>query len=120
MTKDTGQAVRLKVYIGESDRYKGVPLYHAIVLKARELGLAGATVCRGIEGFGANSRIHSARILDISSDLPVSVDIIDSTEYIQTILPFLDEVVKEGLVIMEDVNIIKYADSKNLKVRTAK
>lgn len=97
MTKDTGQAVRLKIYIGESDRYKGIPLYH-VVLKARELGLAGATVCRGIEGFGANSRIHSARVLDISSDLPISVDIIDSKEYIQLILPFLDEVVKEGLV----------------------
>ncbi|WP_148134487.1 DUF190 domain-containing protein [Candidatus Formimonas warabiya] len=117
MTKATGQAVRLKIYIGESDRYKGVPLYHAIVLKARELGLAGATVCRGIEGFGAHSRIHSARILDISSDLPISIDIIDSTEYIQMLLPFLDEVVKEGLVIMEDVNIIKYANGNTLKVK---
>lgn len=117
VTKAVSQAIRLKIYIGESDRYKGLPLYHAIVLKAKELGLAGATVCRGIEGFGAHSRIHSARILDISSDLPISIDIIDTTEYIQMLLPFLDEVVKEGLVIMEDVNIIKYGNGKTLKVK---
>ncbi|MEL7564789.1 MAG: DUF190 domain-containing protein [Dehalobacterium sp.] len=117
MNKATGQAIRLKIYIGESDRYKGIPMYHAIVLKARELGLAGATVCRGIEGFGAHSRIHSARILDISSDLPISIDIVDSPEYVQKLLPFLDEVVKEGMVIMENVDIIRYGGRKNFELK---
>jgi len=110
--KITGQARRLRVYIGESDKYKGTPLYHAIVLKAKELGLAGATVLRGVEGFGANSRIHSTRILAISSDLPMLIDIVDSIEYIEKILPFLDEVVKEGLITIEDIEIIKYTNNK--------
>ncbi|NPV42675.1 MAG: DUF190 domain-containing protein [Firmicutes bacterium] len=113
MAKITGRARRLRIYIGESDHYKGMPLYHAIVLKAKELGLAGASVFRGIEGFGANSRIHSARILAISNDLPVLVDIVDSVEYIEKILPFLDEIVKEGLITIEDIEIIKYANNKN-------
>ncbi|WP_227764657.1 DUF190 domain-containing protein [Zhaonella formicivorans] len=115
MPKISGQARRLRIYIGESDKYKGTPLYHAIVLKAKELGLAGATVFRGVEGFGANSRIHSARILDISSDLPILIDIVDSIEYINLLLPFLDEVVKEGLITIEDVEIIKYTNNKNKK-----
>lgn len=84
-----------------------------VYLKAKELGLAGASVFRGIEGFGANSRIHSARILAISNDLPVLVDIVDSVEYIEKILPFLDEIVKEGLITIEDIEIIKYANNKN-------
>jgi hypothetical protein len=113
LVKITGRARRLRIYIGESDYYKGMPLYHAIVLKAKELGLAGASVFRGIEGFGANSRIHSARILAISNDLPVLVDIVDSVEYIEKILPFLDEIVKEGLITIEDIEIIKYANNKN-------
>ncbi len=115
LPKISGQARRLRIYIGESDKYKGTPLYHAIVLKAKELGLAGATVFRGVEGFGANSRIHSARILDISSDLPILIDIVDSIEYINLLLPFLDEVVKEGLITIEDVEIIKYTNNKNKK-----
>lgn len=113
MVKITGKARRLRIYIGESDKYKGMPLYHAIVLKAKELGLAGATVIRGLEGFGANSRIHSARILAISSDLPILIDIVDSVEYIEKIIPFLDEVVKQGLITIEDIEIIKYTDSNS-------
>jgi len=109
LVKITGRARRLRIYIGESDKYKGMPLYHAIVLKAKELGLAGATVFRGIEGFGANSRIHSARILDLSSDLPILIDIVDSIEYIEKITPFLDDVVKQGLITIEDIEIIKYS-----------
>jgi hypothetical protein len=115
MVKITGKARRLRIYIGESDKYKGMPLYHAIVLKAKELGLAGATVIRGLEGFGANSRIHSARILAISSDLPILIDIVDSVEYIEKIIPFLDEVVKQGLITIEDIEIIKYTDSNSNK-----
>jgi len=113
MVKISGKARRLRIYVGESDHYKGMPLYHAIVIKAKELGLAGATVLRGIEGFGANSRLHTARILVLSSDLPVVIDIVDSIEYIDKILPFLDEAVKEGLITIEDVEIIKYSNGKS-------
>lgn len=108
MVKISGQARRIRVHIGEASKYKGTLLYHAIVLKAKELGLAGATVIRGIEGFGANTRIKTARLLDLSNDLPVIVEITDSVEYIEKILPFLDEAVKEGLITLEDVEIIKY------------
>jgi PII-like signaling protein len=89
-------------------KYKGVSLYHAIVIKDKELGLAGATVFRGIEGFGANSRIRTARILELSNDLPLVVDIIDSVEYIEKLMPFLDEAVQEGLITIEDVEVNKY------------
>ncbi|SDF53896.1 DUF190 domain-containing protein [Sporolituus thermophilus] len=114
MPKITGQAKRLRIYIGETDRYNGKSLYHAIVLKAKELDLAGATVFRGIMGYGANSRIHTARIVDLSDDLPILIEIVDSEEYINKILPFLDEVVTEGLVTLDDVEIIKYGH-KELK-----
>jgi PII-like signaling protein len=109
MPKITGSAKRLRIYIGETDRWKGQPLYHAIVQKAKEFDLAGATVIRGLEGFGANSRIHTARIVDLSSDLPVLIEIVDSEEYIAKLLPFLDETVQEGLVTIDDIEIIKYA-----------
>lgn len=108
MVKISGQARRLRIYIGEMSKYKGVPLYHAIVLKAKELGLAGATVFRGIEGFGANTRVRTARVLDLSNDLPLVVDIIDSMEYIEKLMPFLDEAVQEGLITIEDVEVNKY------------
>lgn len=102
------QAVMVRIFIGESDRHKGKPLYEQIVLKARELNLAGATVTRGILGFGANSRIHSSKILELSEDLPVVVEIVDTEEKINTLLPFLDETVEEGLVTMEKMRVIKY------------
>ena len=98
----------LRVFFGESDKYDKKSLYEAIVLKARELGLAGATVTRGIMGFGADSRMHSAKILRLSEDLPVIVEITDTEEKIQRILPFLDEAVEEGLITMEKVRVIKY------------
>ncbi|MFZ7101784.1 MAG: DUF190 domain-containing protein [Peptococcaceae bacterium] len=113
MVKISGKARRLRIYIGESDQYKGMPLYHAIVTKAKELGLAGATVQRGVEGFGANSRVHTTRVLVLSSDLPIVIDIIDSNEYIDKILPFLDQTVTEGLITIEDMEIIKYTNRKN-------
>ncbi|MCM1566014.1 MAG: DUF190 domain-containing protein [Dehalobacter sp.] len=112
MAKITGQARRIRIYIGEASKYKGTLLYHAIVLKAKELGLAGITVLRGIEGFGANSRIKTAKILELSHDLPVVIDIVDSVEYIEKIMPFLDEAVNEGLITIEDLEIIKYSPKK--------
>jgi len=115
MVKISGQARRLRIYLGEASKYKGVPVYHAIVLKAKELGLAGATVFRGVEGFGANSRIKTARILELSHDLPLVIDIVDSIEYIEKLMPFLDEVVQEGLITIEDIEIIKYTYKDNDK-----
>lgn len=106
-------AERLTVYVGESDRWQGMPLYHAIVLKARELGLAGATVYRGIEGFGANSRVHTARVLELSSDLPVVVEIVDHADRIRRLLPFLDQAVQEGLVVLERVQVILYRRNRS-------
>ena len=102
----------LKIFIGETDRHNGITLYEAIVLKARELNLAGATVFRGLMGYGAASRIHSIKLLRLSEDLPVVIEIVDTEEKIGKILPFLDETVKEGLITMEKVNIIKYRHSK--------
>lgn len=108
MPKITGMAKRLRIYIGESDRWNGQSLYHAIVLKAKELDLAGATVFRGLMGYGANSRIHSARIVDLSCDLPIVIEIVDSEEYIAKLLPCLDGMVQQGLVTLDDIEVIKY------------
>ena len=106
--KTSEKDVILRIYFGESDHIKGKPLYEQIVLKARELHLAGATVLHGILGFGADSRLHSSRVLALSNDLPVIVEIVDSEENINKLLPFIDENVIEGLVTMEDVKVIKY------------
>ncbi len=105
------QAVMLRVFIGESDRYRSKPLYEQIVLKARELNLAGATVLRGVLGFGADSRIHSAKLMDLSIDLPMVVEIVDTEENIEKIMPFIDETVTEGLVTLEKMKVIKYRHS---------
>ncbi len=98
----------LRIFIGESDRWGGMPLYEAIVQEARKQGLAGATVFRGFEGFGAHSRIHTARILRLSEDLPIVVEIVDSMERIQNFLPSLDQMVKEGLATIEKATVIFY------------
>jgi hypothetical protein len=103
-----GQAQLLRIFIGESDRSAGKPLYEAIVLAAREAGLAGATVLRGLEGFGARSRIHTARILRLSEDLPIVVEIVDRAERIAGFLPRLDAMVGEGLVTLETVQVLIY------------
>ncbi len=105
----------LRIFVGESDTHKGRSLYEAIVLKARELNLAGATVFRGIMGYGASSRIHSIKLLRLSEDLPVMIEIVDSEDNINKILPFLDETVNEGLITIEKVNIIKYRHNENTK-----
>ncbi len=98
----------LRVFLGESDQWRGRPLYEAIVLKARELHLAGATVLRGPMGFGAKSRLHTAKVLRLSEDLPVVIEIVDSKEKIDELLPHIDEMVTEGLVTLEKVQVIKY------------
>jgi hypothetical protein len=105
------QAVLLRVFIGENDKHNGKPLYEQIVLKARELNLAGATVLRGILGFGADSRLHSAKLLNLSEDLPVVIEVVDTKENIDRLMPFIDQNVTEGLVTMEDIRVIKYRHS---------
>jgi uncharacterized protein len=102
------EGMLLRVFIGESDMFGGKALYEQIVIKARELNLAGATVLRGIMGFGGSSRIHSAKILRLSEDLPIVIELIDTEEKLKQILPFLDEHVKEGLVTMEKARVINY------------
>src|SRR5262249_11164601 len=92
----------------ESDRWQHKPLYEAIVLKARELHMAGATVLRGPMGFGATSRLHTAKILRLSMDLPIVIEIVDSREKVQSFLPFLEEVMNGGLVTMEEIKVIHY------------
>jgi PII-like signaling protein len=101
-------AVLLRIFIGESDRWQHQPLYEAIVLKARELHLAGATVLRGPMGFGKSSRLHTAKILRLSFDLPLVIEIVDSEEKIQTFLPVLNEMMGGGLLTLEKVKVIDY------------
>ena len=98
----------LRIYIGESDEWEGRPLYEVLVLKARELHLAGATVLRGPMGFGANSRLHTTKILRLSEDLPIVIEIVDSKDKIDEFLPHVDEMVREGLVTLERVQVIRY------------
>ena len=102
----------LRIFVGETDRHKGKPLYEEIVLKSRELNLAGATVTRGIMGFGAHSRIHTAKVLRLSEDLPVIIEIVDTEENLKLLWPFLDEAVGEGLITVEQVRVIRYTHSE--------
>ena len=112
------KAALLRIFIGENDRFGQYPLYEAIVLKAREQGLAGATVLRGPMGFGRSSRLHTAKILRLSEDLPVVVEIIDSEENITAFLPRLEEMVKGGLVSIEEVRIMRYGPDRKLSSST--
>ena len=105
-------ALLLRIFIGESDRHRHRPLYEAIVLKAREMNLAGATVLRGPMGYGASSRIHTAKIIQLSMDLPLIVEIVDTEEKIKGFLPFLDEMMNGGLVTLEKARVIHYAPRK--------
>src|SRR5215813_8976119 len=102
------EATLLRIFLGESDRYQHQPLFQAIVLKARELHLAGATVLRGPMGFGKSSRLHTAKILRLSMDLPLVIEIVDSEEKINSFLPVLDEMMNGGLVTLEKVRVIDY------------
>lgn len=102
------QAVLLRVFIGENDRSDGRPLYEAIVVKAREMGLAGATVLRGPLGYGHTSRLHTAKILRLSSDLPMIVEIVDAEDKIEAFLPSLDQMMSGGLATVERVQVRRY------------
>ena len=102
------EAVLLRIFIGESDRWEHKPLYEAIVLKARELHLAGATVLRGPMGFGKSSRLHTAKILRLSMDLPLVIELVDAEEKINEFLPVLDKMIQGGLVTLEKVKVIDY------------
>jgi PII-like signaling protein len=108
MTELSGPARRLTVYVGEADRWHHVPLHTEIVHRAHAAGLAGATVFRGIEGFGAGNHIHTTRLLSLSEDLPVAVVIVDTAEAIEAFLPGLDELAIDGLVVVEDVTVVRY------------
>jgi hypothetical protein len=107
-----GEGQLLRIFIGEGDRWHGKPLYEAIVARAREEGLAGATVLRGLMGFGAKSRIHTAKVLRLSEDLPIIVEIVDHAERIAKFMPLLDDMVADGLVTLERVQVITYRAGK--------
>ena len=108
MSTIDGPALRLTIFIGESDRWHHRPLYTEIVHRAHVAGLAGASVLRGIEGYGASSRIHTNRLLSLSEDLPIVVVIVDTEERVRAFLPQLDELVSEGLVMVDPVEVVRY------------
>jgi uncharacterized protein len=110
-----GQAKMLRIYFGEADKWKDKPLYRAIVEKCRELDIAGATVFRGVEGYGASTLIRRTHHLSFSHDAPVMVSVIDSDNKIQKLLPFLDEMVDEGLIAMSEVEVIKYSHQDGVR-----
>ena len=109
MTRLTGSALRVTVLVGERDTWHHTPLYSEIVHRAHAAGLAGASVFRGIEGFGASSLIHTSRLLSLSEDLPIAVVIVDTEPRVRAFLPQLDELVAEGLVTLDDCEVIRYA-----------
>lgn len=106
--KLSSEAQLLRIFIGEADRYNGKPLYDAIIELAREKHLAGATVLKGFIGFGAHSRMHSAKILRLSQDLPIIIEIVDEPEKIEAVLPEFDSMITEGLVTLENIKVIAY------------
>ena len=110
-----GKAKMLRIHFGEDDKWQDKPLYRAIVEKCRELDIAGATVFRGIEGYGASTLIRRTHALSLSHDAPVMVSVIDSDDKIQRLLPFLDEMVDEGLIAMSEVEVIKYSHQDGIR-----
>ena len=113
-----GPARRLTIFIGETDRFHHRPLYAEIVQRAHRAGLAGATVVRGIEGYGASAHIHTSRILTLTEDLPLVIVIVDDAERISAFLPQLDEIVEEGMIILDDVEVIKYVGKAHDRPQT--
>lgn len=112
------EATLLRIFLGESDRWEHKPLYEAIVLKARELHLAGATVLRGPAGFGKSSRLHTTKILRLSYDLPLVIEIVDAEEKINEFLPLLDQMMKGGLVTLEKVRVIEYRANQDIEQKS--
>ncbi len=110
--KEEFQARMLRIYFTEADKWQGKPLHEAIVAKCQELGLAGATVYRGIEGFGASARIYHARSLSFSKDAPIMAIVVDTEEQIQKLIPHLDQMIEGGLVAISNVNAIRYSRLK--------
>jgi uncharacterized protein len=110
-----GNAKMLRIYFGEADKWRDKPLYRAIVEKCRELDLAGATVLRGIEGYGASTLIHRSHLLSFSSDAPVMVSVVDSEDKVQKLIPYLDEMVAQGLIAVSDVEVIKYVHQDGVR-----
>ncbi|MET9827868.1 DUF190 domain-containing protein [Streptomyces sp. NPDC006385] len=108
MTRLTGRALRVTVFVGEHDTWHHKPLYSEIVHRAHAAGLAGASVFRGVEGFGASSLVHTSRLLSLSEDLPVAIVIVDTEERVRAFLPQLDELVTEGLVTLDHCEVIRY------------
>jgi hypothetical protein len=106
-------AMLLRIFFGEADKFGGKPLYEAVVLKARELHMAGATVLRGPMGFGHSSRLHTSKILRLSEDLPLVIEIVDTEEKINEFLPVLDPMMGSGLVTLEKVKVLRYGDDRN-------
>jgi len=110
-----GKAKMLRIYFGESDKWEGKPLYRAVVEKCRELDIAGATVLLGIAGYGASTLIHRSHVFSLSHDASVMVSIVDSEEKLEKLLPFLDQVIDQGLIAMSDVEVIKYVHQPSPK-----
>jgi uncharacterized protein len=109
--KISENAQLIRIFLGEKDDHEGMPLYEAIVREARRLNLAGATVIRGIAGFGANSRLHLSKYLRLSEDLPIVIEIVDDESKIASLIPFLDKTIKEGLVTVENLKVLKYVSN---------
>lgn len=110
-----GKAKMLRVHFGENDKWRGKPLYEAIVEKCQEMDIAGATVFRGIEGYGASTLIHRSHLLRGGADLPIMVSIVDTEEKIKKLFPALDEMVDEGLIAMSDVEVIRYVHQEGIR-----
>ena len=110
-----GKAKMLRIHFGEDDKWHGKPLYRAVVEKCRELDIAGATVYRGIEGYGASTLVHRPHLIKFSSDAPIMVSIVDTDEKIKKLIPTLDEMVDEGLIAISDVEVIKYVHQEGVR-----